>query len=149
MNVCFILSEYCSTDSYVIFFCFAFRVRLRFIKCNTFSIVFKSGLRYGIEKSFAPILLSAFLATALFWLGSPSWMNVRLFGRLHRRKMSLKLCSWNGHHSHVRIDDRILRPRPRKSRRKIGQSIQLFSAIAFDQLGHNWSEIRFSWFSRF
>ena len=46
----------------------------------------KSGLRGGIKESFAPILLSAFLATVLFWLGSPSWMNI--FGRLHRQKMT-------------------------------------------------------------
>lgn len=44
---------------------------------NIFSIGFKSGLRGGMGKSTAFISRIAAFATALFWLGSPSWTNKR------------------------------------------------------------------------
>ena len=75
---------------YFLFFSLASFVSFRFIRWKKFSIGFKSGLRGGIGNSLAPILLRAFLATALFWLGSPSWMKIRLCERLAWRKMSLK-----------------------------------------------------------
>ena len=49
------------------FFSFASRASLCFTKWNSFSTGFKSELHDGIQKSFAPIPLSAFLETAFYF----------------------------------------------------------------------------------